>query len=495
LRTGIVLALLYIGEGVNAHMNSSYDFDLMVIGSGPAGCSAALEGARLGLRVAAIERKECIAGVSIHKGTITSKVLRRSIMNLQSVRQNLFLREVFPSAKNMRMIDLLSEVESICAQESQSVAWKMGRSGVVLINGSATFVDPHTILVTSDFETQSLTAERFLLAPGSVPDRPLAIQFDSETILDSDELMQMKTVPASLIVVGGGIIGMEYANMFAALGVKTILIDRHDALLPFVDREIVGLLLQAMGDLGLTIRLKANVDSVDKNAEGHKEVHLSSGETLSAQSVLVCCGRRGNTRTLNLAQAGVEMDEHGFIKHDGLFRTHAPHIFAAGDVVAFPALASTAMKQGHQAVHHLLGVQGAYNIQHIPCALFTIPEVSMVGATEEELGRDHIPFQVGRARFYDTVTGEILQDSHGMLTLIFRPDTLALLGVHALGSSAAEIIHVGHAVMELGGTLEYFTETVFNYPTLAECYRMAALNGLKKVPLRGPQRPFSLKPG
>lgn len=468
-------------------MSSSYDFDLIVIGTGPAGCSAALEAARLGLRVAAIERKECIAGVSIHKGTITSKLLRRTILNLQCARRTLFLQEVFPSTKNMRMTDLLSEVESVCAHESQSVTWKLGRSGVTLIYGQATFVDPHTVRVTSDFETQSLSAGKFLLAPGSVPYRPSTVQFDGETILDSDELMQMKMVPPSLVVVGGGIIGMEYANMFAALGVETILIDRHDELLPFVDREIVGLLLQGMSDLGLTIRLGANVDSVHKNAEGLKEIHLSSGETLSAQVVLVCSGRRGNTKMLQPDRAGVEVDEHGFIKHDGSFRSHAPHIFAAGDVVAFPALASTAMKQGRQAVQHLLGVQEAYTIRHIPCALFTIPEVSMVGATEEELARDQIPYQVGRARFYDTMTGDILQDNHGMLKLIFRPDTLELLGVHAIGSSAAEIIHVGHTVMELGGTLEYFKETVFNYPTLAECYRTAALNGLKKV-ASGPAR-------
>jgi NAD(P) transhydrogenase len=322
----------------------------------------------------------------------------------------------------------------------------------------------------------------------------LAIQFDGETILDSDELMQMKTVPVSLIVVGGGIVGVEYANMFAALGVETTLIDRHDELLPFVDREIVDLLVQAMRDLGVRICLGANIEAVRKTAEGHHEVQVSGGETRSAQMVLVCIGRCGNTKTLQLERGGVEVDEQGFIKHDGSFRTAAPHIYAAGDVVAYPALASTAMKQGRQAVHHLLGVQEAYKIQHIPYALFTIPEVSMVGSTEEELARDHIPFQVGRARFYDTLMGEILVDSHGMLKLVFRPDTLELLGVHAIGSSAAEIIHVGHAVMELGGTLEYFTETVFNYPTLAECYRMAALNGLKKVPLRGPKRPLSLKP-
>lgn len=462
-------------------MSQSYDFDLIVVGTGPGGCSAALEAARLGLRVAAIERKECISGVSIHKGTITSKVLRRTILNLQSARQNLFLREVFPSTRNMQMTDLFSEVEAVCAQESQSVAWKMGRSGVTLINGLATFVDSHTILVTSDFDTQSLRGKMFLLAPGSIPHKPEAIPFDGETILDSEELMQMKTVPGSLIVVGGGIIGMEYANMFAALGVETTLIDRHHELLPFVDREIMGTLLQAMGDLGITIQLGVNVDSVHKNAEGHNEARLSNGESLSAQIVLVCSGRRGNTKRLNLERANVEVNEHGFIKHDGSFQTHAPHIYAAGDVVAFPALASTAMKQGRQAVHHLLGVQEAYNIQHIPYALFTIPEVSMVGATEEELARDHIPYQVGRARFYDTLTGEIRQDSRGMLKLVFRPDTLELLGVHAIGSSAAEIIHVGHTVLELGGTLEYFKETVFNYPTLAECYRTAALNGLKKV--------------
>lgn len=462
-------------------MSRSYDFDLIIIGAGPAGCSSALEAAKLGLRVAVVERRECIGGISIHKGTITSKVLRRAILSLQSARQNRFLERVVPPAGNILMADLLSGVESVCAQESQSVTWKLGRSGVALMYGQATFVDPHTVLVTSVFETQTLTAKMFILAPGSVPHRPLAIACDGETILDSDQLMQMKTVPSSLIVVGGGIIGVEYANMFAALGVETTLIDRHSELLSFIDREIAGLLFQVMGDLGVKVRLGANVESVCKTPEGRNELHLSSGETLSASMVLLCCGRRGNTEALKLDRAGVEVDEDGFIKHDDSFRTTAPHIVAAGDVVAFPALASTAMKQGRQAVHHLLGVQEVYRIRHIPYALFTIPEVAMVGLTEEQLARDQIPYLVGRARFYDTLTGEILVDSNGMLKLLFRPDTLGLLGVHAIGSSAAELIHVGHAVMELGGTLEYFKETVFNYPTLAECYRIAALNGLKKV--------------
>ena len=462
-------------------MTQSYDFDLIVIGAGPAGCSAAMEAVKFGLRVAAIEHKECIGGASIHKGTVTSKVLRRAILNLRLVRQNLFLERLVPTTDKMTMSDLLSGVESVFDQESQNVTWKLGRSGVSLINGQATFIDPHTVLVTSVFDTQYLRAKMFILAPGSVPFRPLDIPFDGKTILDSDDIMHLQAIPSSIIVVGGGIIGVEYANMFAALGIETTLIDRHDVLLPFVDREVVDLLCQSMHDLGLNIRLGVAVDSVDKHTEGLNDVHLSNGATLSAEMLLFCIGRCGNTETLKLAQGGVEIDQHGFIKHDETFKTSTSHIFAAGDVIAYPALASTAMKQGRQAVRHLLGVQDASKIQHVPSALFTIPEVSMVGSTEEELTKDHVPYQVGRARFYDTLTGGILVDSSGLLKLLFRPDTLQLLGVHAIGKSAAEIIHVGQAVMELGGTLEYFKETVFNYPTLAECYRTAALNGLSKV--------------
>lgn len=462
-------------------MNQSFDFDLIVIGAGPAGCSAALEAANSGLRVAAIERKECIGGVSLHSGTITSKVLRRAILNLKAAGQNPILQGRLPTAATIRMADLVGGVESVIAQESESVTWKLGRGLVTLIYGQATFVDTHTIRVTSVLETQYFTARMFVLAPGSNPHRPADVAFDGERILDSDELLRMKTIPESLIVVGGGIIGVEYANMFAALGVETTLIDRHHELLPFVDREIVALLLQATRDLGLKIRLGENVDAVHKQVEGQNDVHLSSGESFSAQYILFCAGRRGNTKTLKLAQAGVEVDENDFIKHDGSFRTRVPHIVAAGDVVAFPALASTAIKQGREAVHHLLGLPGAKKIQHIPYALFTIPEIGMVGVTEEELRRDDISYQVGRAKFYDMLTGELPVDSNGMLKLLFRPDTLELLGVHAIGHSAPEVIHVGCTVMELGGTLEYFRDAVFNYPTLAECYRTAALNGLKKV--------------
>ncbi len=453
------------------------EYDLVVIGTGPAGTAAALEAARLGVRVAAVERKECIAGFSIHKGTITSKMLRAAILNLRTGSGE----GPGPPRTRFRMQDLRETVEAVCSHESQSVIWKMGRNGVMLVYGQGTFVDPHTLLVTSPFDTKALKAKMFVLAPGSGPSRPENIPFDGRTVLDSEEIMQMDAIPESVIVVGGGIIGIEYANMFAALGVETTLVDRHEEVLGFADREIVNILLDALRDLGVRIMLGSNVEGGMKKPTGEHELHVSGGRTISARMVLVCSGRRGNTHTLNLKKAGVQVDECGFIQHDGSFRTHAPHIYAAGDVVAFPALASTAMKQGREVVHRLLDTPETFQIQHIPYALYTIPEVSMVGATEEDLVRDGVPYQVGRARFYDTVMGDILKDNHGMLKILFQPDTLKLLGVHAIGHSAAEIIHVGHAVMELGGTLDYFKETVFNYPTLAECYRLAALNGLKKV--------------
>jgi len=463
-------------------MNPSYDYDVIVVGTGPGGCSAALEAASMEKRVAVVEQKGCIGGVSIHKGTITSKLLRQSVLSLSLARQSLLL-PMSPSTPSpgLDMTHLLSQVEAVISTDSEAVMWKLGRSGVPIIFGQATFVDPHTMIVTSDFDTQYITAEAFILSPGSSPFRPPSIPFDGHFVFDSNDILSLKSIPRSLIVVGGGVIGLEYANMFAALGVETTLIDRDPELLDFVDREIMEILCQSMSALGITFRLGAVVESVSKDDNHQVTAHLAGGENVPSEGILFCVGRYGNTKKLKLDKAGIHVDKRGLIPHDGSFRTSAPHIFAVGDVVGFPSLSSTAMVQGRIAARSLFEKEATLKFPHVPHALFTIPEISMIGSTERDVTSQKISYEVGRAHFYDTATGHMLQDSQGMIKLVFRPDTLEILGVHIIGSTAAEIIHMGQAVMELGGTLEYFTETVLNYPTLAGFYRQAALDGLKML--------------
>ncbi|RMH38206.1 MAG: Si-specific NAD(P)(+) transhydrogenase [Nitrospirae bacterium] len=463
-------------------MDPDSRYDVIVIGTGPGGTTAALEAAYAGKRVAAIERKEHLGGFTIHKGTIANTLLRQAILNHVAAVSNRSSRE---RSKAFDFAALLAQIERVTALESQATSWKLGRNGVTLIYGQATFVDPHTIIVTSDFDTQYLTAPCFVIATGSRPARLPDVPYDGRTILDSDEVVSLPEAPESMVVVGGGVIGFEYANMFGLLGVPTTLIDRHDTLLPFVDREIMEMLLESLQELQVQLRLGHHVHTITSHGAGTRCVHLVNGESIAGQVVLVCIGRQGNTGSLKLTQAGVEVTEDGFIKHDGLFQTSMPHIYAVGDVVGHPALASTSMWQARCAIRRILGQEIPHPNPLIPYALYTIPEVGMVGAIEETLQRDGRSYQVGRARFYDTKMGQILENNHGLLKLIFDPDSERILGVHAVGSAAAEVIHIGQIVMALGGTLTDLAEAVFNYPTLAECYRQAALNGLRKLARMG----------
>ncbi len=462
-------------------MKPPYDFDVIVVGSGPGGCSAAVEAAKMGKKVAIIERKEPFGGAWVHKGAITAKLLRSAILSIRAAHEVLGPGAASPAIAGLSMPEVLAQVEHVIAREREAICWMMGRNAVTLLSGQAEFLEPHTMAITSPFGDKRVTAAFFVLAPGSTPKRLPSVPFDGESILDSDEILELKALPKSVIAVGAGIIGVEYANMFAALGVRTTLVDRKRGLLEFVDRELVQSLQESMGVLGVIFRLGDAVESVIKDRRGSVLANLAGGETLSADAILFCTGRQGNTNLLKLPAAGVGVDDRGRIVHDEYFRTHADHIYAVGNVIGFPALASTAMMQGRLAAHHLAGREVKFRSQHIPYALFTIPELSMVGYTEEQLRSTNIPYEVGRARFYDAVTGQIINDSQGMLKLLFRPDTKELLGVHSIGSSSAEIIHIGQAVMELGGTLEYFKDAVFNSPTVAESYRLAALDGLRKA--------------
>jgi NAD(P) transhydrogenase len=468
-------------------------YDLIVIGSGPAGQKAAIAAAKQNWRVAIVERRqELLGGVSLHTGTIPSKTIREAIIHLTGYRHRDVYEESYRRKREITMDDLRLMIRNVGQTEWQVIQDQFARNRVTVVCGEAAFVDPHRIEISSrgmlcaglptPHERQILEGRHILLAPGTRPSRPDHIPFNGETIFDSDEILALANVPRSMIVVGGGVIGLEYAIMFATLGVQVTVIDGRAELLEFCDREIIETLLHHARSLGMVFRLGESVVSIREPKPGKVAVELESGKRLLGETVLFSVGRTGDTAALRLERAGLEVDRRGRIGCNAHFQTAVPHIYAVGDVVGFPALASTSMEQGRRAACHMMGREFEPS-QHMPYGLFTIPEISMVGKNEQQLTDERAPYEVGMARFSEIARGQIAGDHSGMLKLLFHRETRKLLGVHVIGESATEIIHIGQAVMALGGTLEYFRDTVFNYPTMAECYKVAALDGLNKLSL------------
>ena len=457
-------------------------YDLVVIGSGPAGFSAATTAAKLGKNVAMIERKvSSLGGACLHTGTIPSKTMREAILHLTGYRQRDVYGEQYRHKRRITMEELHRKLDQVTRNELAVIEQQLDDTGVTVYTGHAEFVDPHAIMVHRQDGEIRLEADRFLLAPGSRPRRPEHIEFDGTRVFDSDQLLQLKTIPRSMVVVGGGVIGIEYGIMFAALGTKVTLIDGHERLLPFCDREVVDALLYHARTVGMTLRLGEAVARVAKTSSGPMVVELESRKRVVTDTVLFSVGRVSETDKLNLPAAGIETDSRGRISRIAdSFQTDVPHIYASGDVVGFPALASTAILQGRQAVCQMFD-QPCPHEGAIPYGLFTIPEISLVGKTEEELTAERIPYEVGHANFNMTARGQIIGDQVGMLKLLFHRETRKLLGVHCIGESATEIIHIGQAVIAFDGTIDYFVSTVFNYPTMAECYKLAAIDGLDRL--------------
>lgn len=456
-------------------------FDLVVIGSGPGGQKAAIAGAKLGKRVAIIERgKELVGGVCLHTGTIPSKTMREAILHLTGFRQREVYQEQYRSRKSITMDDLRHKLSQVARREWDIIQDQFDRNGVETLVGEASFVDSHMLEVVTPDGPILVEGEKILLAPGTKPARPPHIPFDGHTVFDSDEFLELDHIPRSMIVVGGGVIGVEYGLMMATLGVKVTVIDGRDRLLDFCDREVVDSLVYHARSMGVTFRLGENVSDVRRVAENSAAVELESGKRLLGETVLFSVGRQGDTEHLKLAAAGLEPDKRGRITVSEGFQTPVPHIYAVGDIVGFPALASASMEQGRQAVSHAFGVP-ATDMGEIPYGLFTVPEISLIGKNEQQLTADHVPYEVGLARYSEIARGQIAGDETGLLKLLFHRETREILGVHAIGDSATEIIHIGQAVMAFGGTIDYFRDTVFNYPTMAECYKVAALDGLNKL--------------
>ena len=458
------------------------EYDLVVIGSGPAGQKGAICAAKMRKKVAIIDRERTIGGVCVHTGTIPSKMFREAVLYLSGLRQRTFYGRGYVLKDRIEMSDLIFRAQSVMSREVEVIKAQLRRNYVDTFSGDAHFVDPHTIEINSADGTQQIRGENILIACGTRPAHDDGIPIDNKRIFDSDQIHCLDEIPRELIVVGAGIIGLEYASMFAALGVKVTLLDQRPILLDFVDREIIESLCFQLRQLGTVFRLGEKVVSVGfDNDRSQVFAKLESGKIVRGQALLYSVGRQANSDKLNIAAAGVSPDGRGKLIVNDNYQTTAPHIYAAGDVIGFPALASTSMEQGRLASCHMFGKPSKMVSNLIPYGIYAIPEISMVGATEEELTKKKAPYESGLARYSELAKGQMLGDEQGLVKILFEPDSLKLLGVHIIGDRAAEIIHIGQAVLAMGGSIEYFRDTIFNYPTLAEAYKVAALDGLNKL--------------
>jgi NAD(P) transhydrogenase len=462
------------------HTRRVHDFDLLVIGSGPGGQKAAIAAAKLDRRVALVERPDMLGGVCLNTGTIPSKTLREAILYLTGVDQREIYGQSYRVKDEITIADLTARTSHVVSRENDVVRSQLTRNRVTIIPGTARFIGPHEVEVDDGRRLRKASADNIVVATGTIPARPASVAFDDKTIIDSDGIIHIEQVPRSMVVVGAGVIGIEYASMFAALGTKVTVVERRERMLDFCDLEVVEALKYHLRDLAVTFRFGETVASVEAHPHGAITV-LRSGKKIPADTVLYSAGRQGMTAALGLEAAGLTADDRGRIKVDEFYRTEVPHIYAVGDVIGFPALAATSMEQGRMAVHHALGEPITASRTPQPIGIYSIPEISFVGRTEDELTEDCVPFEVGVSRYRELARGQIVGDSYGVLKLLVSPEDRKLLGVHVFGTGATEIIHIGQAVMGCGGTVDYLVDAVFNYPTLAESYKVAALDATNKM--------------
>jgi NAD(P) transhydrogenase len=457
-------------------------YDLVVLGSGPSGQKAAIAGAKLGKRVALVDRRHMIGGVCIQTGTIPSKTLRESVLYLTGLSQHEFYGHGYRLKEEITFEDLAARTSHVVGREVDVIRSQLSRNRVTLLNGMARFLGPKEIAVEGEDSGQTrVSADRVIVAVGTRPARPDSVEFDGKSIVDSDQVLGLGRIPATMVVVGGGVIGVEYASMFAALGTKVTVVERRDRMLEFCDLEVIESLKYHLRDLAVTFRFRETVARVERHGDGTL-TFLESGKRIPADVVLYSAGRQGLTEDLGLEHAGLEADNRGRIVVDEFYRTAVEHIYAVGDVIGFPALAATSMEQGRRAAYHACGepVPGTVGGAQ-PIGIYTIPEISYVGKTEDELTESSVPFEVGVARYRELARGQILGDSYGMLKLLVDPDRRTLLGVHVFGTGATELVHIGQTLMGCNGTVDYLVDAVFNYPTLAESYKVAALDAMNKM--------------
>ncbi len=458
------------------------EYDLVVIGSGPGGQKAAIAAAKLGKRVAMVEKGNMLGGVCVNTGTIPSKTLREAVLYLTGMNQRELYGASYRVKENITPADLLARTQHVITKEIEVVRSQLLRNRVELLVGVGSFVDEHTILVedSSRGDKMTITAKFVVIATGTLPARPAGVSFDSHRVLDSDGILDLTSIPTTMVVVGAGVIGIEYASMFAALGTKVTVVEKRTSMLDFCDPEVIESLRFHLRDLAVTFRFGEEVTAVDVGANGTLTT-LRSGKQIPAETVMYSAGRQGLTAPLALENAGLEADERGRIYVDDNFRTKVEHIYAVGDVIGFPALAATSMDQGRLAAYHAFDEPGAKLMDLQPIGIYSIPEVSYVGATEVDLTKESVPYEVGVSRYRELARGQIAGDTYGMLKILVSTDDLKLLGVHIFGSGATDLVHIGQAVMGCGGTVEYLVDAVFNYPTLSEAYKVAALDVMNKI--------------
>jgi len=465
-------------------------YDLCVIGSGPAGQKAAIQAAKLDKRVVLVEKRDVVGGVAINTGTIPSKALREAILRLGGHESAMPRVEDFRAARASTFQLLQQSVQQVIQAEIRVVNDHLRRNGVEVVHGTGHFQGPTQLEVHGPQGVHVVEAEHFVIAVGATPAKPPSMPFDGANLITSDELVRLDYLPHTMLVVGGGVIGSEYASMLQALGVRVTLVEGRGNLLGFMDEEITEAFQYHLRQSGMTLRFNERVVKIEviepprgarSTNEMMAEATLESGKTLRADCILYCVGRQGATDELNLSAIGVEADDRGRVDVNEHFQTAVPHVYAAGDVIGFPALASTSMEQGRVAACHMFDEPFEHVRELLPFGIYAVPEMSMVGWTEEKLTEEGIPFESGKAQYREIARGQLLGDEIGMLKLVVHQDSQTVLGVHALGAGATELIHIGQAAIAFKATIEYFINTVFNYPTLAECYKVAAFNALNKL--------------
>jgi NAD(P) transhydrogenase len=459
---------------------AAFDYDLIVLGAGPAGEKGAVQAAYFGKRVAIVEREAEPGGAAVHTGTLPSKTLRETALFLSGYRQSELYGLTVHVNPELAVPKLLSRKNAVRELEVARIKWNLERHGVAHLRGVARFIDAHTLeIIELGAPARRVTSEVFLIATGSKPHQPATIPFDDEDVDDSDTVLQIDRLPKTMTILGAGVIGCEYASMFASMRVKVTLIEGRPQLLPFLDLEMGERLRTALTGLGVDLRLGVQTGKIERVPGGGIRTELTPGGAVESEKLLFAAGRSGRTEDLHLATVGVTTDKRGYVQVDHDYRTAIANIFAAGDVIGFPALASTSMEQARVAVCRAFGFDYKKQMSTlIPFGIYTIPEVSCVGLSEEAGREQKLDYVVGRAFYRDNARGKIIGDKDGVIKLLFDKQSRKLLGCHCIGDRASELVHIGQAAMMLGGTVETFIEMVFNYPTLAEIFKYAAYDAL-----------------
>jgi NAD(P) transhydrogenase len=458
-----------------------YDYDVIVLGCGPAGQKAAIKCAKSGLRTAIVDKRQVVGGQCLHIGTIPSKTLREAIIYLSGYHERKLYGTDYRVKKDITVEDLLYRCNAIIRREIEVIHNQLTRNGVAVYSGDAAFIGPHEVVVHESVGSFPLTAENFVIATGSESRDLDGLPFDGLHIMNTDDILSLSFLPKRMMIVGAGVVGLEYASMFALLGIEILLVNRFGSVLPFVDRDLVGQLSDFMRSHGVEFLHNEEIGEVDVTPERQVKGTLKSGREFEVDILLYAGPRFGATSGLGLEHVGLSVNDRGQLKVNEKYQTEIEHIYAAGDVIGFPSLASTAIDQGRKAANQILKLDDIPFYENFPYGIYTFPEISMVGKSEEELKKEGRAFEVGEGRYRDTARGQIIGDDVGLVKLLFDPNDRTLLGAHIIGTDATSLVHIGQAVLIYHGQIDYFIDTVFNYPTLAEAYKIAALNGLNKL--------------